>query len=262
MMAMDELWQVVAEIGLQLHPDRIAVLASRIESLDSVEQITLVRSVLDPHIHDSLVARLAFAWQDAVQVSPSALAASLRGASAAATLCERRGSMELVWTGPLTGIVPVRHTEQVLCEVIESARDHLFMVSFIAYEVQPIIKALREACNRKVRIDMLLESSTERGGTTTTDSIRTMKDAVPSANVYAWRTADEGKGLSAFTMGSVHAKCAVADRTLAFITSANLSVAAMERNMEIGILVRGGHLPDQLHRHLDALVATRIVEGV
>jgi len=62
--------------------------------------------------------------------------------------------------------------------------------------------------------------------------------------------------------GAVHAKCAVSDGKLAFITSANLSTAAMERNMELGVLVRGGHLPDELHRHLNALVATETVERV
>jgi phosphatidylserine/phosphatidylglycerophosphate/cardiolipin synthase-like enzyme len=51
----------------------------------------------------------------------------------------------------------------------------------------------------------------------------------------------------------------VADGRLAFITSANLTKRAMEGNMEIGILVRGGALPDNLHRHLEMLVAMEII---
>jgi hypothetical protein len=38
--------------------------------------------------------------------------------------------------------------------------------------------------------------------------------------------------------------------------SANVSDAAMEWNMELGVLLRGGQLPGQLDRHLAALVTT------
>jgi phosphatidylserine/phosphatidylglycerophosphate/cardiolipin synthase-like enzyme len=41
------------------------------------------------------------------------------------------------------------------------------------------------------------------------------------------------------------------------VTSANLSDAAMERNMELGVLLRGGQVPGLLERHLAALVTTK-----
>lgn len=260
-MTMNELWQVIAELGLELHPDRIAAVASKIESLGSMEQFALVKPVFGPNADKSMIGRLDSAWRDAKQVRPSELAAALRGASATAALHERRGSVEMVWTGPSMGMVPVRHTEQVLCEVIESARNRLFIVSFVAYEVTSITNALQDAVGRRVQVNVLLESSTEQGGKVTVDSVRTMKDAVPSANVYVWHVGTGKKAVASAT-GSVHAKCAVSDGKLAFITSANLSTAAMERNMELGVLVRGGHLPDELHSHLEALVATETVERV
>jgi cardiolipin synthase A/B len=79
--------------------------------------------------------------------------------------------------------------------------------------------------------------------------------------VFVWKP-DAGKAGSGWPSRSVHAKCAVADGAVAFITSANLSTAAMERNMELGVLIRGGTIPDNLDRHLDALVTTGIVERV
>jgi len=258
---MNELWQVIAELGLELHPDRISAIASKIETLGSVEQFALVKPAFGPNADKSMIGRLDSAWRDAKHVNPDELAAALRGASAAAALHERRGSVEMVWTGPSTGMVPVRHTEQVLCEVIESARNRLFIVSFVAYEVASIIKALQDAVGRQVQVDVLLESSAERGGKVTVDSVSTMKDAVPSANLYVWHEGTGKKAVAAMT-GAVHAKCAVSDGKLAFITSANLSTAAMERNMELGVLVKGGQLPDDLHRHLDALVTAEIVERI
>ena len=257
-MAPDELWRIIAEIGLELHPDRIAAVASKIETLGSVEQFASAKQVFGLNIDKSMIGRLESAWRNAKEIRPSELAVALRAASATAVLQERC-AVEMVWTGPSTGMVPVRHTEQVLCEVIKSARDRLFMVSFVAYEVHSITKALQDAVGRRVRVDVLLESSTEQGGKVTVDSVRTMKEAVPLANVYLWSA--EKKALVS-PGGSVHAKCAVSDGKLAFITSANLSAAAMERNMELGVLVRGGHLPEELHRHLEALLTTETVERV
>lgn len=225
---MNELWQVIAELGLELHPDRIAALSSKIESLGSVERFALAKPVLGPNADKSMIGRLEVAWRNAKQISPSELAAALRGASATAALQERRGSVELVWTGPSTGMVPVRHTEQVLCEVIDSARNRLFIVSFVAYEVSLIIKALQDAVGRQVQVDMLLESSVDHGGKVTVNSVAMMKETIPSANVYVWRVGT-GKETMASPTGSVHAKCAVSDGKLAFITSANLSMAVMGR---------------------------------
>ena len=168
--------------------------------------------------------------------------------------------MELVWTGPSTGQVPVRHTEQVLCEVIEAAKRRLFLVSFVAYEVDSIIRALHGAIGRQVQIDVLLESSDKHGGRVTYDSVKAMKSILPSIDVYVWSS--NRKSLPGQLSGAVHAKCAIADGELAFITSANLTSAAMERNMELGVLVKGGELPIELHRHLEALISTKVIEKV
>ena len=192
--------------------------------------------------------------------SPSDVASALQGASATAILRENRGAVELVWTGPSTGQVPVRHTEQVLCEVIEAAKRRLFLVSFVAYEVDSIIRALHGAIGRQVQIDVLLESSDKHGGRVTYDYVKAMKSILPSIDVYVWSS--NRKSLPGQLSGAVHAKCAIADGELAFITSANLASAAMERNMELGVLVKGGELPIELHRHLEALISTKVIEKV
>lgn len=258
---MNDLWRVIAELGLELHPDRVEAVAVKIESLASVEGFSQTRTSFGPNVDGKMVDRLESAWRAAEGIEPLQVASALRAASRTATIQEPRGSVELVWTGPLTGLVPIRHTEQVLCEVIESARHRIFLVSFVAYEVKTIMKALQEAVGRNVRIDVLLEASKDQGGKVSVDSVGTMKERIPAANVYVW-TADGGKMPDGHPIGSVHAKCAVADGRIAFLTSANLSEAAMERNMELGVFVRDGHLPEELHRHLEALVKTGLVKRV
>ena len=257
---MDDLLAVIAELGLELHPDRISVVASKIETLGSVEQFAVTRSGFGPNADKELVGRFDRAWRNSEGTFPREVASALRGASAAAVLRERYGAVELVWTGPSTDQVPVRHTEQVLCEVIEAAKRRLFLVSFVAYEVDSVIRALRGAIGRQVQIGVLLESSDKHGGRVTYDSVRAVKKHLPSIDVYVWSS--DRKSLPGQLPGAVHAKCAVADGALAFITSANLTAAAMERNMELGVLVKGGDLPSDLHRHLDALVSTKAIEKV
>jgi phosphatidylserine/phosphatidylglycerophosphate/cardiolipin synthase-like enzyme len=80
-----------------------------------------------------------------------------------------------------------------------------------------------------------------------------LKRKIPRLEIFEW---DRTKA-DLPTNASVHAKCAVADGNIAFVTSANLSEAAMERNMELGVLMRGGQVPSLLDRHLAALVTTK-----
>lgn len=258
---MDDLWDIIAELGVELHPDRISAIADKISRLYSVSEFDRARSSFGPNADQQIIESLHKAWKDATSLSPAEIAAALRGASAASKLAGRRGSVELVWTGPDTGLVAIRQTERVLCEVIESAKQRIFLVSFVAYEVKNVIQALRDAVAKQVRIDILLETDIERGGKVSVDSIDTMRKLVPSASLHVWKADGRSTGFGSAS-GAVHAKCAVADMDMAFITSANLSSAAMERNMELGILVRGGHLPDELARHLDALTATGIIEKI
>jgi phosphatidylserine/phosphatidylglycerophosphate/cardiolipin synthase-like enzyme len=141
----------------------------------------------------------------------------------------------------------------VLAGLIDEARERIFLVSFVAYNVPSIISALNRALHRGVSLDVLLETSTAHGGKVTVDSISLLKSQLAGARFFQWKKAPTDP----MSHGSVHGKCAVADGLMAFVTSANLSEAALERNMEIGILVRGGSIPGQLDRHLQALITTK-----
>jgi phosphatidylserine/phosphatidylglycerophosphate/cardiolipin synthase-like enzyme len=52
----------------------------------------------------------------------------------------------------------------------------------------------------------------------------------------------------------LHAKCALADREALLVASANLTEHALELNMEIGVLICGGPLPEQAAEHIDGLI--------
>lgn len=52
---------------------------------------------------------------------------------------------------------------------------------------------------------------------------------------------------------SLHAKCVIVDRRVAFVTSANFTEAAQERNIEAGVVVRSPRFAARLADHFGAL---------
>lgn len=110
------------------------------------------------------------------------------------------------------------------------------------------------AVERKVDVSFLLELSQEHGGSIDIDVVGKMKNAIPSAKFYIWKEREAG-----FDDGRVHAKVAISDKNKCFITSANLTRYAMERNMELGVLISGGEIPKLLSDHLNALINTKVI---
>ena len=243
--------EAVARIALEVHPDRIDAICSALALRKDVNIFTVVKDTLGTTFSARLVKGLAGALKSSPKLSSEELSTMFRASSTTASLAAGESSVELVWTGPATGMVPIRHTAQVLTGLIDEARARLFLVSFVAYHVTGVVDALQRAIERAVRVQVLLEQSTQHGGNVTVDSMAMLRRNLPCAEFYEWDQA------SATASASVHAKCAVADGNVAFVTSANLSDAAMERNMELGVLLRGGQVPGLLDRHLQALITTK-----
>ena len=249
---MQQLLKAISALVSIVSADRVAALAARISNLDASKGGSLSANVQSAQASDSL-KMLIEAWKVST-IDGRTLAAMLLAASDAYRLAESNQQVELVWTGPTTELVPARRTEQALIQVIDAARQRLFITSYVAYDIESVARALRSAAERDVRIDFLVEMSSAQGGKVSTDPIANLRKIVPNASFYVWKNK-----AAAFVNGSVHAKVAVADRALCFITSANLTGYAMDQNMEAGVLVSGKQLPDQLHRHLEALVVTGVI---
>jgi len=250
---MKKLLDAVTAVVFLVSPDKVDAIASRVRGTDASKAISALRGVVGTPIASGVIDQLVAAWQSH-PVSAAELASMLLSASHVFTKATAEQSTELVWTGPTTPFVSARRTEQALLQVINAAKATLFMTSFVAYDVSGIVKALNEASDRGVLISMLLELSQDHGGSITIDAIGKMKTLVRNARIYAWRNKAEQ-----FSEGRVHAKVAVADESICFITSANLTGHAMEKNMEAGILISGGPIPKLLEKHLNALVIAEVV---
>ena len=252
---MEKLLDAVAAVVCLVSPEKVQAIASRIRRTDAVKAAGALSGAVSTPVAAEVVDQLIDAWRS-TSVSAEELA-SMLAAGHVFTKATNQQSTELVWTGPTTPFVSARRTEQALLQVINAAEQTLFITSFVAYDVSTIVKALNAANDRGVVISMLLELSQDHGGSISFDAIGKMSTLVSAARLYSWR--DKA---APFSDGRVHAKVAVADGKMCFITSANLTGHAMEQNMEAGVLLTGGQIPKLLLDHLQALVDTKTVSPV
>lgn len=253
---MDELLDAIAALVSLVSPEKVQAVATRVRRTEASKAAAVLSSLVGTPAASTVVEQLAAAWQN-TKVGSDELASMLLAAGHVYTKAASEQSAELVWTGPTTPFVSARRTEQALLQVINSAEQSLFITSFVAYDVSTIVKALNAATDRGVAISMLLELSQDHGGSITFDAIGKMRALVPATRLYAWREKSDP-----FSDGRVHAKVAVADGRMCFITSANLTGHAMEKNMEAGVLITGGHIPTLLGRHLNSLIITKVVSSI
>lgn len=253
---MKNLLEAIIELVSNSPPNKAEQLARSVAKLPSPQGASALTGWAVTPSAKARLAKLVAAWQD-TSIPPAEVAGMLIGANAAYHHARAEHEIELVWTGPSSKLIATRKTEQALLQVIDSATSKLFITSFVAYNVSSIMKALEKAAERGAMISMLLEASDKHGGGVSIDAIATMKAALPTARVFSW--AEKGDG---FSGGKVHAKVAVADECFCFISSANLTGHAMEKNMEAGVLIKGGATPRDLHRHLEALETTLVIRRV
>lgn len=250
---MEAMLIAASDLVALLSPSRIEALADRVRGSMSAERDgNLYQLVTTPTARLAL-DRLIAAWRQ-TEIPGDVLAGILVGAAYARQQAQRESSVELVWTGPTTPFVATRRTEQVLLDLIGHAQSDIFLVSFIAYDVSSVVDALNAAAARGVEVRILLETSARQGGSLSVDPVATMQRSVPSAALYVWTDRP-----TPFTEGRVHAKVAVADGSTAFLTSANLTGHALEKNMEAGVVISGGHVPTGLRAHLHALIETKVI---
>lgn len=253
---MDELLDAIAALVSLVSPEKVQAVATRVRRTEASRAAMALPSVVGTPLASTVIEQLAAAWQN-TNVGSDELASMLLASSHVYTKAASEQSTELVWTGPTTPFVSARRTEQALLQVINSAEQSLFITSFVAYDVSSIVKALNTANDRGVTISMLLELSQDYGGSITFDTIGKMRTLVPAAKLYAWHEKSD-----LFADGRVHAKVAVADERICFITSANLTGHAMEKNMEVGVIIDGGSIPAMLNDHLNALIDMNIIGQV
>jgi len=177
----------------------------------------------------------------------------------------RRAVLELVMSGPDV-IGNSRDTGVVLRELFASAQRRVLIVGFAVHQGREVFAVLAERMRLipELTVRLCLDVRRAAGDMTGTDALlrrfagHFVRHEWPGRRMpalfYDPRSLASGEGSRA----SLHAKCVVVDGVRALIGSANLTEAAQQRNIQIGIeigVIVSGAIAEALERHLHALIA-------
>lgn len=163
-------------------------------------------------------------------------------------------TVESVWSGPSVHGVPVRSTAQVLIHLVDDARSELLLMTYSAKPYEPLRVALTAAVGRGVGVAVVVETLQGAGSAISGDEPAA---AFHGLGVELWHWP---AGRRADRNAKMHAKIAVADRRELLVSSANLTQSGVDRNIEAGLVVRGGAAPRRAAEHIAALRAMGALE--
>ncbi len=180
---------------------------------------------------------------------------------------------ELVWSGPELPGATSRDTAVVARELFASARRTVLVSSYAVYQGKRVLGALAENLDRTpdLRVRLLLNVHRQYGDIRADSELtrefaeKFQSEMWPGRRLpevfYDPRALSRDPGPRA----CLHAKCVIVDSEVAFVTSANFTEAAHERNIEAGVLLRSVPLAQALTAQFETLIgrgALRRLAGV
>jgi phosphatidylserine/phosphatidylglycerophosphate/cardiolipin synthase-like enzyme len=198
------------------------------------------------------------------------LGISGRSAAAWLTVYEQANARtlkpDLVWSGPEVPGLHARDTRRVFEELLSTAERSIIASTYAFFDGPKAFEIIAHRLDTTpaLRVTLLLNIQRKRGDTTTADSlVRKFADRFWTADwpgssrpsvYYDPRSLDMDGPL-----GVLHAKAVVADDEAVFVTSANLTEAALDRNFELGILVRDKALAASVSSHFRILIERELL---
>jgi len=229
------------ESGLVRSPVSAPMLESVLGNLDDVDAVRLAIQELE---HLGIVGNGAAAWirmSDAIE--------------------QRTAKPDLVWSGPEVPGVHARDTRQVFEELLGSAKTSLWACTYAFFDGPKAFQVLAKNMdnNPSLEVTLLLNIQRGKGDSTAADQLvrkfadRFWKGEWPG-NARP-RVFYDPRALEIDGPGAVlHAKAMVVDDERVLVTSANFTEAALDRNIELGLLVRDRAMAASIKAHFQGLV--------
>jgi phosphatidylserine/phosphatidylglycerophosphate/cardiolipin synthase-like enzyme len=177
---------------------------------------------------------------------------------------------ELVWTGPETAGAGSRDTAVVVRELFSMATRSVLVASYAIYNGKqvfgPLAARMAQMPGLQVRLFVNVARAhldQRRAG----ELLKAYADAFqrdhwPGPQLpevfYDPRSLEAGPG----RRSALHAKAIVVDDVRAFVTSANFTEAAHDRNIEAGVLVDSAPFAHSLRRQFDTLVESGLLARI
>lgn len=179
--------------------------------------------------------------------TPATLAITLAALAEDAAAKQRAmDAVQLVWTSPDEEGPHVRDTCVVVRQLLSEARRSLWIATYNIFNGQDVFEPIQEAWLYRPELEVVLVLNVppdEKNGIYGLAAVHRRAKAFweyhwPWPRKPAVYYDPRGPEKTATTSACQHAKCILVDEATAFITSANFTEAAHERNIELGVLFR------------------------
>lgn len=189
------------------------------------------------------------------------------------TAQEQQDQIDLVWTGPKVPGTESRDTRIVVCELFNSAQFNVLISSFAVdqgtkgYELfRPL--ADRMDTNPELSVRMFLNVKRKYNDKTPTSTLLRQFSEHFRHHIWPGRRLPEvfhdprALELTFNANACLHAKCVVVDEERVFITSANFTEAAHERNIEAGVLISNQVTARAIRSQFEMLTTQKILQKI
>lgn len=183
---------------------------------------------------------------------------------------DEAGLVDLVLSGP--GVAAGRHTTVVVDELFRGAKRSVLVVGFAVHDGRQVFAGLAERMDAEPSLEVTccLDVSRPLGDTSRDDEVlgrfahRFVTREWPGRRLP--RVYCDPRALLPHRAGggraTLHAKAIAVDDERVLVTSANLTAAAQERNVELGVLVRVPSVAAAVRRHFEGLIAEGVLAPV
>ena len=183
----------------------------------------------------------------ALGFTPATLALTIDALAEHAAARQRAlDQIQMVWTSPDEEGPNVRDTSVVVRQLLLEARQSLWISTYSIFNGSDVFQPLADAWSVRPELDVVLILNVPADGSNGVYGGAAVYKCARAFWKYHWpwakrpnvfydpRGPEKAEGMSACQ----HAKCILVDGATAFITSANFTESAQERNIELGVLFR------------------------
>jgi len=167
---------------------------------------------------------------------------------------------DLVWSGPEVPGLHARDTRRVYEELLGSAQRSVCLSTYVYFDGPKAFDVLARRMDavQELQVTLLLNIQRKRGDTTAADTL--VRKFAERFWTHEWPGVSrpqvfyDPRAIGTEASGVLHAKAAVVDDETVYVTSANLTEAAFDRNIELGLVVRDRVLAASVSAHFHLLI--------
>lgn len=168
----------------------------------------------------------------------------------------------------ITGLAPNavgRDTAVVVSELFQRARKSVIVVGYAVSKGREVFRTLAERMNQEPNLEVRLYLDIQRPDGDTSADLEIVRRFMRQFATTQWPVGfklpevyydSRGLAMDRNDRAALHAKCVVVDENDIFVSSANFTEYAQQRNVEIGLYLRSEQIARRITRYMTELAGS------